>query len=121
LIQRKMTDCKLDAWPVRGWPHHFDLATSISFPAKAADTTASMGVGLEPGDGYYDEPYFYVTIDPKPDEAALPPLPSLGHWHTKDFVGAVAPARKILASKNPQAETEVFLDAAVEGAIRLMG
>ena len=119
-IRHNMAERKLDASPVRCWPHHFDLATSISFPAKTAGTTAHVGVGLEPGDDYYDEPYFYVTVSPKPDKTALPPLPKIGHWHMEDFVGAIAPAHKILTSKNPQVETEAFLQAAVDSAIKLL-
>jgi hypothetical protein len=119
-IRDKMTELNFDASPVRCWPHHFDLATSISFPAKAAGTTAYVGVGLEPGDAYYDEPYFYVTLSPKPDQAALPPLPKIGHWHMEDFIGAIAPAHAILASENPQAAIEVFLQAAVDGVIKVV-
>jgi len=119
-LQQDMKERKLTASPLRCWPHHFDLGTLISFPAKALGTTAYVGVGLEPGDDYYDEPYFYVTLHPKLDESGLPPLPAIGHWHTKDFIGAIAPANKIFASKNPQAETEMLLHSAVNAAINLL-
>jgi hypothetical protein len=110
----------VEASPLRGWPHHFDLATAISFPARTAGSTAHVGVGLEPGDDYYDEPYFYVTVHPTPDATELPTLPAIGHWHTQDFVGAIATSRKILASRDPQAETEDFLRVALESAIGLL-
>ena len=67
---------------------------------------------------YYDEPYFYVSVYPEPNRAALPNLPMLGHWHVRDFVGAVATADKIVAAKNQQGETDDFLRAAVDGAIK---
>jgi hypothetical protein len=51
--------------------------------------------------------------------AALPSLPTLGHWHLRDFVAAVATAHKIVAAKNQQAETDEFLRAAVDGAIKV--
>src|SRR5262249_28235403 len=54
LVQRGMNERTLTASPVRCWPHHFDLATLISFSAKASGTTAYVGVGIEPGDNYYD-------------------------------------------------------------------
>ncbi len=45
---------------------------------------------------YYDEPYFYVSVYPKPDDAMLPTLPMIGHWHTHEFVAALSPAHKIV-------------------------
>src|SRR5262245_53477355 len=45
----------LVAPPVRCWPHHFDLDTLVT--VASGRTT---GVGFEPGDDSYDEPYFYV-------------------------------------------------------------
>ena len=103
---------------MRCWPHHFDLATLTTLTAR--DPTGYIGAGLSPGDDYYDEPYFYVSIHPKPDPAALPDLPALGHWHQRDFIGAVATARSIVAAKNPQAATDDFLRAAVDGALKLL-
>jgi len=48
------------------WPHHFDIATLVTF---ASDRSSS--VGLSPGDGSYDEPYYYVNVHPQPDPAQL--------------------------------------------------
>jgi hypothetical protein len=110
---------KFAASPVRCWPHHFDLATLTTLPARNADATGYVGAGLSPGDEYYDEPYFYVSVYPEPDPATLPKLPMLGHWHLRDFMAAVAPAHKIVAAKNQQAETDDFLRAAVDGAIKV--
>jgi hypothetical protein len=45
--------------------HHFDLATLTTLPARNADATGYVGVGLSPGDEYYDEPYFYVSVYPE--------------------------------------------------------
>ena len=53
------------------------------------------------------------------DPATLPKLPMLGHWHLRDFMAAVATAHKIVAAKNQQAETDDFLRAAVDGAIKV--
>ena len=119
-IQRQMIGRKLAASPVRCWPHHFDIATLTTLPARNADATGYVGAGLSPGDEYYDEPYFYVSVYPEPDPAALPSLPTLGHWHLRDFMAAVATAHKIVATKNQQAETDDFLRAAVDGAIKVL-
>ena len=118
VVQERMTARHLEASPVRCWPHHFDLATLTTLTAR--DPTGYIGAGLSPGDDYYDEPYFYVSVHPKPDPAALPDLPALGHWHQRDFIGAVATARNILAAKNPQAGTDDFLRVAVDGALNLL-
>jgi len=118
-IQRQMMGRKLAASPLRCWPHHFDLATLTKLPARQGDASGYVGAGLSPGDEYYDEPYFYVSVYPEPDPAALPSLPMLGHWHLRDFMGAVATAHKIVAAKNSQAETDDFLRAAVNGAIKV--
>jgi hypothetical protein len=118
-IQRQMIARKLAASPLRCWPHHFDLATLTTLPARNPDATGYVGAGLSPGDEYYDEPYFYVSVYPEPDPAALPSLPMLGHWHLRDFMAAIATAHKIVASKNQQAETDDFLRAAVDGTIKV--
>ena len=119
-VQRQMIERKLTASDVRCWPHHFDLATLISFPAREADATGYVGAGLSPGDEYYDEPYFYVSVYPKPDRAALPRLPKLGHWHTHEFTAAIAPAHRIVAANNQEAEAEQFLKAAVDVATKIL-
>jgi hypothetical protein len=119
-IQRQMIGRKLAASPARCWPHHFDLATLTTLPARSPDATRYVGAGLSPGDEYYDEPYFYVSVYPEPDPAALPSLPTLGHWHLRDFMAAVATAHKIVAAKNQQAETDEFLRAAVDSAIKVL-
>jgi hypothetical protein len=118
-IQRQMIGRKLAASPLRCWPHHFDLATLTTLPARNPDATGYVGAGLSPGDEYYDEPYFYVSVYPEPDPAALPSLPMLGHWHLRDFMAAIATAHKIVAAKNQQAETDDFLRAAIDGAIKV--
>ncbi len=111
---------KLQASPVRCWPHHFDLATLILLDGDP-EKGRSINVGLSPGDGTYDEPYFYITPWRFPDRAKLPLPPPIGHWHTVGFTAAVALASSILESTDPQKETEAFLDAAVEGSLKLLG
>jgi hypothetical protein len=109
----------LDAPPVRCWPHHFDLDTLIYFPAKNPDEVRTLGIGFSPGDEYYDEPYFYVSIHPAPDVAMLG-LPAIAHWHTDDFTAAVAPARRIVAAQDQKAQVESHLMAATEAAIKIL-
>jgi hypothetical protein len=102
----------LAAPPVRCWPHHFDLDTLVTVaPGRTS------GVGFEPGDDYYDEPYFYVSIYPAPDVGRLPALPPIGHWHTKNFTAAIAPAQRILVAVDQGGDVAAFLRAATDATI----
>lgn len=102
--------------PVRCWPHHFDIATLISLEKGKSEKARSIGVGLSPGDGYYGEPYFYVTPWPYPEPDNLPELPGGSHWHAKDFVGAILPASEIIERKMAGEDVDALLNAAVSAA-----
>ena len=119
-VQRQIIRRRLTASDVRCWPHHFDLATLISFSTRETDITGYVGAGFSPGDEYYDEPYFYVSVYPRPDSAALPRLPKIGHWHTLEFTAAVAPAHQIVAANNQKDEVDEFLKVAVDVAIKIL-
>jgi len=111
-IRERLIARGLDAPPVRCWPHHFDLDTLVTVaPGR------TTGVGFEPGDDSYDEPYFYVSVYPAPDVGRLPALPPIGHWHTKNFTAAVAPAQRILQTRDPGADVSGFLRAATDATI----
>ncbi len=107
--------------PVRCWPHHFDIATLISLEKGNSEKARSIGVGLSPGDGHYGEPYFYVTPWPYPDSNNLPDLPDGGHWHTKEFVGAILPASEIIARGMTGEDVVSFLRAAVSAGRECLG
>jgi hypothetical protein len=114
-IREQVTADNLNAPPIRCWPHHFDLDTLVS-----VSSARTMGVGFEPGDGYYDEPYFYASMHPYSDPATLPALPSIGFWHSKDFLAAIAPAHRIVESGDQKADIETFLMAAIRAAIKAL-
>jgi hypothetical protein len=94
------------------WPHHFDIAMLINFEASSDGAARSIGAGLSPGDHYYHQPYVYVSPWPHLKAAGLPLLPPPGHWHTHEFVGAVATAEQILALDERRAGTLEFVRAA---------
>jgi len=101
---------------VRCWPHHFDVASLITLEAgRAAEEARSIGVGFSPGDGSYDEPYFYVTPWPYPSAEALPLLPAGVHWHTEGWTGAVLAAEQVI-SKPAHRQRSAVLEA-LGGAI----
>jgi len=107
-----------NAADVRCWPHHFDIATLLSFAGGK-----SVGAGLEPGDVYYDEPYFYVNMYPSPKADQLPDsLEGGGKWHTHEWIGAVLPASSITSNGAAQ-ETQVrsFITSAINTNTKLTG
>jgi hypothetical protein len=100
--------------PVHCWPHHFDIALLVQLDEGAGEAARSIGIGFSPGDEYYEEPYFYISPYPAPKNPALPALPPGGHWHTKDFFGAVASAQEFLAAQDPRAAVVAIIGAAFE-------
>ncbi len=102
---------------VRCWPHHFDIATLVTVRPGV-----TVGVGLEPGDGYYDEPYFYVNAHPEPSVDALTDsLEGGGQWHTREWIGAVLPGSHLsedAAKQEPK--VRAFLDSAVRACRQLV-
>jgi Family of unknown function (DUF5996) len=117
-LQRHLTERKLAPSPIACWPHHFDLAILVTLPKANPEQTGYVGAGLSPGDDYYDEPYFYVSVYPEP--TTLPSLPALAHWHTNEFTAAVAPAHRIVAAKDQRAATEDYLQRAVDLALEIL-
>ncbi len=99
---------------VRCWPHHFDLALLVQLDPGPAQTSRSIEIGVSPGDGYYAQPYAYISPSRAPKNPRLPALPPGGHWHTKDFFGAVATADNLLAQPDPRAALVNVIDAAFE-------
>jgi hypothetical protein len=94
---------------VRCWPHHFNLATLIKV---APDCT--IGIGMEPGDDYYDEPYFYLNMTPQPiaSRAQSRPLWGKGIWHTNEWVGAVLPGSRFGGASAQERQVREFVDSA---------
>ncbi|HEX9084000.1 MAG TPA: hypothetical protein VF836_04605, partial [Gemmatimonadaceae bacterium] len=94
---------------VRCWPQHFDLATLIKVaPGR------TIGMGLEPGDDFYDEPYFYLNMSPQPaaSRAQSRPLWGNGTWHTNEWVGPVLPGSQFGAASAQERQVREFLDSA---------
>jgi uncharacterized protein DUF5996 len=118
--REQMRERGFAASPVRCWPHHFDIATSVLLPARNGSDTGSMGVGLSPGDEYYEGPYFYVSVYPEPDPSLLPKLSAGGHWHTHEFTAAVLTWDKVLRAKEQKAVCVDFLNNATAAALEML-
>ena len=95
---------------VRCWPHDFDIATLVR-----VDHDRTMGIGMEPGDDYYDEPYFYLNMDPQPaaDRVLSRPLWGEGRWHTNVWVGAVLTGSRLGPASSQERQVREFIDSAV--------
>jgi hypothetical protein len=105
-----------DAAPVRCWPHHFDVASLLTLHSGVgAEEARSIGVGFSPGDGSYDQPYFYVTPWPYPDADGLPLLADGAHWHTEGWTGAVLTGEQLLST--PPAERQRTARHALDRAV----
>jgi len=100
---------------VRCWPHHFDIATLITLaPGR------TVGAGMEPGDVYYAEPYYYVNAYPAPAaNATLGALDGGGRWHTSEWTGAVLPASSVRGD-DQRDQIARFLDSAVAACTSLV-
>lgn len=99
--------------PVRCWPHHFDMAGLVPLE----DHGGSVGIGMSPGDEYYDEPYFYVT-PPESPVGDLPRLDGGGHWHTEEFTGAILLGSRLTqtSAADQARQTRAFIDSAMRAA-----
>src|SRR5260221_14637552 len=93
---------------------------AVSFDADTAQSARSIGIGVSPGDEFYDQPYVYISPSPQLNTAQLPDLPAPGHWHTQGFVGAVVTGEAILALADRGPGALAFIKAAFEiGRARL--
>ncbi|HEX4681476.1 MAG TPA: hypothetical protein VH277_02135 [Gemmatimonadaceae bacterium] len=103
-----------NASAVRCWPDHFDIATLIDL-----GNGRSVGVGLEPGDQYYAEPYWYVNSNPPPPaDAPKPPLDGGGLWHAQEWTGAVLPGSRLDAADQKD-QVSRFTASAIAASVAL--
>jgi hypothetical protein len=113
----RIASITVGASEVRIWPHHFDIATLVTIgPGR------TTGAGMSPGDGYYDEPYFYVNAYPTPSpDRLVAELDGRGTWHTHEWIGAVLPASRLDPhSEGQQSLTRRFLESALAACRALL-
>lgn len=109
-----------EASPIYIWPHHFDMATLMTL-AGEGESAQTVGVGFSPGDGGYNQPYWYVTPWPYPAKEVLPAL-SVGDWHTEGWIGAILLADAIgdPTSQDAQRQIQICFDEAVKACRTLL-
>ena len=101
--------------PIQVWPHHFDLSmlwlpgTQLpgTDPVDEENADKQMNFGFVFGDDGIDEPYFYVTAYPLPDELPTVKLPAGTSWRSEGFSGAVLLYKDLVARDDP---TDYLLD-----------
>lgn len=94
--------------PVRCWPHHFDIATLITVEENPnPEKSKTIGVGLSPGDESYNEPYFYISPWPYPDNKEKLPKLNRGHWHKQGWFGGVLTATEIIKNKDKSEQLKI--------------
>ncbi|HEY7514272.1 MAG TPA: hypothetical protein VIC87_07330, partial [Vicinamibacteria bacterium] len=90
LLLRRMVRGRVEASPVRCWPHHFDVGAVLTSSSVEGGSEVTVGLGLSPGDESIAEPYLYVNVWPPPARLPEPPPPppGVGAWHREGWVGA---------------------------------
>lgn len=104
-----------NAYDIRCWPHHFDLATLIPVGTDGqGEITKSIGVGLSPGDEGIEEPYLYINVWPNVELTVLEKhtLPA-GHWNKEGWSGAVLTYTELLNASDQQRSFTQFIDIAI--------
>ena len=115
LVLERMTGDVQEASPIRCWPHHFDMASLLTFRCQDVDQATYIGMGLSPGDAPEGLPYFYVNGWPPPAPDRLPPLEPPARWRTEGWVGAVLSAEDVTRrgeGKEGLATVEAFFQRA---------
>ena len=116
LLLEDVREANPGASEVRCWPHHFDIAALIDLGEDR-----SIGIGLSPGDRYYQEPYFYCSAYPQPDAASLPELgDGPGRLHTHEFTSIVVTGSELLAGGDSEAAARAYVDQALAVNRRLL-
>jgi len=108
---------------VRCWPHHFDLATLVTFdPDSPPEQARSVGIGVTPADGSVDEPYAYAALWPRPETPDPGALEGGGEWHREGWFGAVLRASALVTAEATaqQRQLEDFLRSALSASRALL-
>jgi hypothetical protein len=119
LVLNRIVERTPGASPVRCWPHHFDIATLLDV-TQGTSPRKTISVGMEPGDGYYAEPYFYASMSPGPGpDVARGDLEGGGMWHSHEWAGAVLPGSR-LAAEGQRRQVEAFIGDAIRQCTRML-
>ncbi len=117
----KYADIQPGASQIYCWPHHFDLAILITFDKNNPETARSVGVGLSPGDHFFNQPYFYTNPWPANSQMNFPDLLAPGFWNLEGFISAIAKSESILEQKLGMQDLADYLEDVVAKSAKLIG
>lgn len=120
----KEIDTKNNFSEILCWPHHFDIAASVTVEENPdLEKSKSIGVGMSPGDESYNEPYFYVSPWPYPVETNNLPKLDAGKWHKERWFGAVLTSSEITGFINETDQlkiTQDFINSAITASRKIL-
>lgn len=97
------------------WPHHFDQAMEVILKDTGdPETDTRIMLGMSPGDGRFDSPYFYVSSWPFTDISKGPKLSNNAIWVSEDWTGAVLLSKHILDGDQAAIVEEFYNEASSE-------
>jgi len=102
------TQSEAEASAIKIWPHHFDMASLLTYHAEKEKKF--IGLGLSPGDLNHNNVYFYINTWPYPNinSKTMKPL-KYGLWHTEDWTGAILKIQDIGDALNQGETVQSFL------------
>ena len=117
LILEKISYKEKDASEIYCWPHHFDIASLTTIERNSnPEKSKTIGIGLSPGDESYNEPYFYISPWPYPEDKDSLPKLYHGHWHNQGWFGGVLTASEIIRQEDKSGQlkiTENFIETGI--------
>ncbi len=106
--------------PVRLWPHHFDIATTIVLEEGDFETARSIGAGLAVPDTLCTEFYWYAYPWPNAALTALKDLGPIAKYQHKGFTGAMLPMSAATKAEDQQAAVGTFFDESIDFFMALL-
>jgi hypothetical protein len=95
--------------PIVVWPHGFDVSTLWFKGSELDESQPHINIGFSPGSAGFSRPYVYIYAHPMPDGFETLPLPTLAHWYTDTWKGAVIDYDSLRTQDSPLATLEIQL------------
>ncbi len=106
--------------PLRLWPHHFDIATTIALEEGDFETARSIGAGLAVPDTMCTEFYWYAYPWPNASLTALKDLGPIAKYQHEGFTGAMLPMSAAANAEDQQAAVRAFFDETISFFMTLL-
>lgn len=91
--------------PIVAWPRDFDQVLKIIVKDSGdAETSSKVFLGMSPGDGIFQTPFFYVNTWPFVQVEKCKGLSNGGMWVSDEWTGAVLKVDSLLSARGKQKE-----------------